>query len=73
MEGEPTADQDPQLTLFDVQEYVDRIIEASDKAAHLIMDRIVAYVREPVTGNLYEQLEDGTVQDPRDFVRGDDW
>jgi hypothetical protein len=56
-----------------IEQVVDRLIEASDLAAHMIMNRIVALVREPVTGNIYEQLEDGTIQDPRDFARGEDW
>lgn len=52
-----------QESLFDVSEYVDKLYEKSDKAAHLIMSQMVELVHERY----------GPLGDERSIVHGDDW
>lgn len=68
MEAEPRPPQDDPLhheyTSAEVIELVDRLYEASDKAAFLIMGQMVERIRH----DPYSPLGD-----PRSIATGDDW
>ena len=67
-------EQGPEISPDQLVLFVDRLYEASDKAAHLIMGRMVeATHRDPVTGIVYRVRPNGELEDPRDFADGDNW
>lgn len=63
MESDRGPTEPDQLELFNVQEYVDRLYEAGDKAAHLIMSQMVDVIHDRY----------GPLGDPRSIATGDEW
>lgn len=78
MESEPGSPADPnQLTLFELEELVDKLYERTDAAIFITLNAIAEQSRmryiDPVTHMPYDVMPDGSLRDPRDYVNGDDW